>query len=396
MINKIIKQLKNHLTDYPAPMNLSLFWNFGFLSGICLAIQIISGLFLSMHYIPHPDLAFDSIEHIMRDVKNGWYIRYAHSNGASFFFISLYIHIGRGLYYRSYTAPKYSVWVSGLVIFILTMLTAFVGYVLPWGQMSYWGATVITNLFSVIPFVGEDIVQWIWGGFALNYATIPRFFAIHFLVPFIILALVMLHLKLLHEVGSTNPALSDNSIEAIKFNPYFVVKDLTTLILLLFLLTYFIHFKPNLLGHPDNYIKANPLVTPLHIVPEWYFLPFYAILRSVESKVGGVLLMAFALLIHFIMPLWSISSLLFFPARCRFIYRKLYWFFILNFFLLGWLGGNPVEEPYSSLTTYCTAFYFLYFIILVPLVEIIEQNLYLALQSKKNLIKKKKNDKKYN
>ena len=386
IIQKLTSQIKNHIYDYPTPMNINYFYNFGSLSGICLTIQIITGLFLSMHYIPHPDLAFDSIEHIMREVNNGWYLRYAHANGASLFFICLYIHIGRSLYYRSYLNPRYPIWATGLIIFILTMAVAFLGYVLPWGQMSFWGATVITNLFSVIPFAGLEIVEWIWGGFALNYATIPRFFAIHFLLPFIILAIVMLHLRFLHDVGSSNPAINDNSFENIKFNPYFVTKDLTTLMLFLFIFSFLIHFKPNLLGHPDNYIKANPLVTPLHIVPEWYFLPFYAILRSVESKAGGVILMGGALLIYFIMPLWSFDSIQVFPARCRYIYRKFYWFFILNFFLLGWLGGHPVEEPYSSLSTYCTIFYFIFFIFFIPLIELIEREIFLDI--KKNNVEK--------
>ena len=394
MIRKIINEIKNHALDYPVPMNLNLFWNFGFLAGVCIAIQIISGLFLSMHYIPHPDLAFDSIEHIMREVNNGWYIRYAHSNGASLLFICLYIHIGRGLYYKSYIPPRYFLWVSGLVIFILTMLTAFVGYVLPWGQMSYWGAVVITNLFSVIPLTGLEIVQWIWGGFSLSYVTIPRFFAIHFLVPFIILGIILIHLKLLHEVGSTNPGSNDNSIENMKFNSYYILKDLSTLILLLLIFTFLIHFKPNLLAHPDNYIKANPLVTPLHIVPEWYFLPFYAILRSVESKVGGVLLMASSILVYFIMPFWSVHSLIVIPPRCRFLFRKVYWLFILNFFLLGWLGGHSVEEPFSNLSSYCTAFYFFYFLIIIPLVETFEHMAYLAIK-KMTRLKSKKHDKSY-
>jgi quinol-cytochrome oxidoreductase complex cytochrome b subunit len=380
-MRKLLLKLKNHIINYPTPGNLNTSWNFGFLSGACLAIQIISGIFLTMHYTPHTDLAFDSVEHIMRDVEHGWYLRYMHSNGASLFFMCLYVHIGRGLYFKSYDFPRYNVWATGIIIFLLTMATAFVGYVLPWGQMSFWGATVITNLFSAIPLIGQKLVTWLWGGFSINNATLNRFFAIHFFLPFVILGLVLLHLVLIHEVGSSNPATNDNHIDNLKFYPYFFLKDLTSLLVLLFILTFLIHFKPNYLGHPDNYIKANPLVTPLHIVPEWYFLPFYAILRSVPMKLGGVILMVFAILVLFIIPFLSTSTFAI-PVRMRTAFRFFFWTFVANFLLLGWIGGQPVEEPFIELGQFCTIFYFMYFLLIIPILEVFED------RSLKNHIKK--------
>lgn len=370
-MKKLILKVQNHIFSYPTPSNINILWNFGFLSGVCLGIQIITGIFLTMHYTPHINLAFDSVEYIMRDVQYGWYIRYAHSNGASLFFVCLYIHIARGLYFKSYDSTRYTVWATGIILFLLTMLTAFVGYVLPWGQMSFWGATVITNLVSAIPIIGQDIVIWLWGGFSINNATLNRFFAIHFFMPFVILGLVLIHLTLLHEVGSTNPIANVNYIDNLRFYPYFFLKDLTSLFALLFVLTFLIHFKPNMLGHPDNYIKANPFVTPLHIVPEWYFLPFYAILRSVPNKLGGVLLMLCAILILFIIPFLS-SDLFNIPVRFRHTFRKFFWFFIVNFLLLGWIGGQPVEDPYIFLGQIFTFFYFFYFFLIIPLLELYE------------------------
>lgn len=367
-MKKTLQKIKNHIINYPTPSNLNTFWNFGFLSGVCLAIQILSGIFLTMHYTPHTDFAFDSVEHIMREVEHGWYLRYAHSNGASLFFVCLYVHIGRGLYFRSYNYPKYFVWATGIIIFLLTIITAFVGYVLPWGQMSYWGATVITSLVSAVPVMGVDIVNWLWGGFSINNATLNRFFTIHFFLPFVILALVMLHLILLHDIGSTNPSVVDSHLDNIKFYPYFFLKDLVSLLTLLLVLSYLIHFKPNYLGHPDNYIKANPLVTPPHIVPEWYFLPFYAVLRSIPSKIGGVILMLFSILILFIIPFLSDPLYNIAPRLCL-KFRLLFWFFISNFLFLGWIGSQPVEDPYFYLGQYSTAFYFSYFLILIPLLE---------------------------
>lgn len=369
MIKTFILKIKQHIESYPTPINLNTSWNFGFLSGVCLAIQIITGIFLTMHYTPHTDFAFNSVEHIMRDVNHGWYFRYAHANGATLFFICLYVHIGRGLYFRSYDFPRHHVWFTGIVIFLLTMATAFLGYVLPWGQMSFWGATVITNLFSSIPFIGQKLVVWLWGGFSVNNGTLNRFFALHFFLPFAILGLVLLHLLLLHdEQGSSNPSTNENHLDNLKFFPYFFLKDLISLITLLFVLTFLIHFKPNYFGHPDNYIEANPLVTPAHIVPEWYFLPFYAILRSVPDKLGGIVLMLLAILILFAIPYFSGLTYVITPDS-RFFFKKFFWFFVANFFLLGWIGGQPVEYPYIFIGQCSTFFYFFYFIILIPLLE---------------------------
>lgn len=394
-MKKLTLKIKNHIISYPTPKNINTLWNFGFLAGVCLGIQILSGIFLTMHYTPHIDLAFDSVEYIMRDVEYGWYIRYAHSNGASLFFICLYIHIARGLYFKSYDFPRYNVWITGIILFLLTMLTAFVGYVLPWGQMSFWGATVITNLVSAIPIIGQDIVVWLWGGFSINNATLNRFFAIHFFMPFVILGIVLIHLTLLHDIGSTNPTAPINYIDNIRFYPYFFLKDLTSLLVLLFILSFLIHFKPNMLGHPDNYIKANPFITPIHIVPEWYFLPFYAILRSVPNKLGGVLLMLSAILILFIIPFFS-RKIFIIPPRFRTLFRVIFWFFVANFLLLGWIGGQPVEDPFIFLGRFFTFFYFFYFIVLIPSLEIYEEfrliNLINIMTAKIKSIKKRKNN----
>jgi len=295
----IVSIINDHIVDYPTPINLNYFWGFGSLAGMCLLIQIVTGVCLAMHYSPHVDLAFNSIEHIMRDVNNGWLLRYMHANGASMFFITVYIHIGRGLYYTSYGYPRLFLWYSGVVIFILMMATAFMGYVLPWGQMSFWGATVITNLFSAIPYVGESISFWLWGGFSVDNATLNRFFSLHYLLPFLISGLALVHLALLHLEGSSNPLGVCTKVDKVSFYPYFVLKDLFGFFLFLLVFAYFLFFEPNLMGHPDNYIRANALVTPTHIVPEWYFLPFYAILRSIPDKLGGVACMGLALVIFF-------------------------------------------------------------------------------------------------
>jgi quinol-cytochrome oxidoreductase complex cytochrome b subunit len=295
--------LKNHIVTYPTPYNITYFWSFGFLAGFVLFNQILTGLFLAMYYMNTIDNAFDSVEFIMRNVNYGWFIRYLHSNGASFFFIVLYLHIGKGLYYKSYLYPRQNIWYSGLVIFILVMGTSFLGYVLPWGQMSFWGATVITSLVTVIPFIGENIVNWIWGGYSVGNPTLMRFFVIHYLLPFIILALVMIHLLLLHVPGSSNPLNFDKKNEKITFFPYFYIKDFFSLILLLIFFIYIISYMPNLFNHADNYIKANPMSTPKHIVPEWYFLPFYAILRAISDKSIGIILFIISLAIFFVLPL---------------------------------------------------------------------------------------------
>lgn len=368
--NSLLAVINNHLIEYPTPINLNYFFGFGSLAGIMLVIQILTGIFLAMHYTPHIDLAFNSVEHIMRDVNNGWLIRYTHANGASFFFIVVYIHIFRGLYYGSYITPRESLWCSGVLIFILMMATAFMGYVLPWGQMSFWGATVITNLFSAIPLIGKDIVDWLWGGFAVDNPTLNRFFSLHFTLPFIIVGAVLIHLTLLHEVGSNNPLGYTLKIENISFYPYFYVKDLFGLMVLFLIFFTFIFYYPNSLGHPDNYIEANPMKTPLHIVPEWYFLPFYAILRSIPNKIGGVIAMFGSLLVMFTIPFTNSSEIR--STAFRPIFKICYWLLVLSFFLLGWVGQMPVEYPYTEIGIISMIYYFFFFIIIIPFLGKIE------------------------
>jgi len=354
-----------HLIDYPTPININYLWGFGFLAGMCLIIQIISGLILSMHYSTHILLAFSSIEHIMRDVNNGWFLRYFHANGASIFFIIVYIHIGRGLYFKSYRNK--TLWYSGILIFGLMMATAFMGYVLVWGQMSFWGATVITNLASAIPFIGDNIAKWLWGGFAIDNATLNRFFSLHFVLPFIIASVSLVHIVILHSIGSTNPLGIESKLDKISFYPYFVLKDLFGFfIILATLFTYFLFFDPNLLGHPDNYIKANSLITPNHIVPEWYFLLFYAILRSVPDKQGGVLFMVLAIIILLFLP--SKTQIKLRSPKFDIIFQLFFWYFIFNSLLLGWLGSQLVEQPFIFIGQISTTLYFLYFIFFIPLI----------------------------
>jgi ubiquinol-cytochrome c reductase cytochrome b subunit len=362
--NDILAVVSNHLVDYPTSINTSYMYGFGSLAGLMLVVQILTGVFLAMHYTPHVDLAFASVEHIMRDVNNGWLIRYAHANGASFFFLVVYIHIARGLYYGSYMSPREHLWASGVLIFVLMMATAFIGYVLPWGQMSFWGATVITNLFSAIPVVGESIVQWLWGGFSVDNATLNRFFSLHYLLPFAIAGLALVHLVLLHQNGSTNPLGIESNVDKISFYPYFYVKDLLGFVVLMALFTFFVYFQPNTLGHPDNYIPANPMVTPAHIVPEWYFLPFYAVLRSIPDKLGGVLAMGGAIVMLLIMPWLNTSEVR--SSAFRPIYRKLFWFLLADFLILGWIGQNEVETPYVEVGQLATIIYFGFFLVLVP------------------------------
>jgi quinol-cytochrome oxidoreductase complex cytochrome b subunit len=299
----MLHNLKNHIVTYPTPYNITYFWSFGFLAGFVLFNQILTGLFLAMYYMNTTDNAFDSVEFIMRNVNYGWFIRYLHSNGASIFFIILYLHIGKALYYKSYMYPRQNIWYSGMIIFILVMGTSFLGYVLPWGQMSFWGATVITSLVTVIPFIGENLVNWIWGGYSVGNPTLMRFFVIHYLLPFIILAFVMIHLILLHIPGSSNPLNFDKKNEKIKFFPSFYFKDFFSLILLLIFFIYIVCYMPNLFNHADNYIKANPMSTPSHIVPEWYFLPFYAVLRAISDKSIGIILFGISLGIFFLLPI---------------------------------------------------------------------------------------------
>jgi quinol-cytochrome oxidoreductase complex cytochrome b subunit len=365
--------VNNHIIDYPTPINLNYFYGFGSLAGIMLVVQILTGIFLAMHYTPHIDLAFNSVEHIMRDVNNGWLMRYTHANGASFFFIVVYVHIFRGLYYGSYITPREGLWCSGVVIFILMMATAFMGYVLPWGQMSFWGATVITNLFSAIPLVGKDIVDWLWGGFAVDNPTLNRFFSLHFTMPFVIVGAVLIHLILLHEVGSNNPLGLTLKTENIPFYPYFYTKDLFGLMVLFFVFFTFVFYYPNTLGHPDNYIEANPMKTPLHIVPEWYFLPFYAILRSIPNKIGGVIGMFGSLIILLTIPFTNSSEIR--STAFRPIFKVSYWLLVVAFLLLGWVGQMPVEYPYTEIGVISMIYYFAFFLVIIPFLGKVESYL---------------------
>nr|YP_009589032.1 apocytochrome b [Corallina ferreyrae]QBL75548.1 apocytochrome b [Corallina ferreyrae] len=371
----LISVVNNHLINYPTPINIHYAWNFGFLASMCLIIQILTGIFLAMHYTPQVDLAFASLEHIMRDVNYGWLLRYVHANGASMFFIVVYTHMFRGLYFGSYTKPRHLVWVIGVVILLLMILTAFIGYVLPWGQMSLWGATVITNLVSAVPIVGDSLVAWLWGGFSVDNATLNRFYSFHYLFPFIITALSLVHLALLHQDGSGNPLGIESSVDKIVMYPYFIVKDFLGLIVFAVLFASFVYFYPNTLGHPDNYIEANPMVTPAHIVPEWYFLPFYAILRSIPHKLGGVLAMVSAIIVLALLP-W-IHSTEVRSSRFRPLYRVFYYIIITCCLILGWIGGMPVEEPYVIIGQIASIYYFLYFLVILPFLGKLEKFLLL-------------------
>lgn len=369
----LLNILYHNGVSYPAPSNLSYWWNFGVLAMVALILQIITGIALAMHYTAHADLAFMSVEHIMRDVNYGWLLRYIHANGASLFFFVVYIHVFRGLYYGSYVHPRQLLWCVGVVILLIMILTAFLGYVLPWGQMSFWAATVITNLASAVPLIGTDIVHWLWGGFAVDNPTLNRFYSLHYLFPFIILGLVGLHIIFLHEYGSSNPLGTNYKIDQIPFHPYYTIKDLFGIIVGLIGLFIFVYFMPNVLGHSDNYIPANPMVTPTHIVPEWYFLPFYAILRSIPNKLAGVCLLLAAIVILLIFPFFvkpSIRSSLFRPFS-----RIFFWFFVLDCLILGWIGGKPIETPFYEIGQLATVFYFIYFIVLLPLHDKLEQYL---------------------
>jgi quinol-cytochrome oxidoreductase complex cytochrome b subunit len=373
---------KAFLVDYPAPRNLNYWWNFGSLAGIALVLQILTGVVLAMHYTPNADLAFKSVEHIMRDVDYGWLLRYAHANGGSMFFAVVYIHIFRGLYYGSYKAPRELLWMLGVVILLVMMATAFMGYVLPWGQMSYWAATVITNLFSAIPLVGEGIVTWLWGGFTVGNPTLQRFYSLHYLLPFIIVAVVMLHLVALHEHGSNNPLGIDRKSpkDSLPFHPYYTIKDLFGLGVFLIVGSLLVFYWPNLLGEPINFVPANQFQTPPHIVPEWYFLPYYAILRAITfniwfipAKLIGVILMFGSIFILFFLP-WLDSS----PVRSgrfRPIYKYFFWVWVLDCILLGYVGAHPPEGVYVILGQIGTAYYFFFFLILLPLLGKLERPL---------------------
>ena len=369
----IFSTLRHTLVDYPTPRNLNYWWNFGSLAGIFLLIQIITGIVLAMHYTPSVEGAFASIEHIMRDVNYGWLIRYVHMNGASFFFIVVYIHIFRGLYYGSYKSPREVLWWLGLIILLLMMATAFMGYVLPWGQMSFWGATVITNLFSAIPVVGTAVVEWLWGGFAVDNALLNRFFALHYLFPFLIVGVVILHIVALHTHGSNNPLGIDRKgpQDSIPFHPYYTIKDLFGLSFVLSIFFFVVFFAPDYLGHPDNYIPADPLKTPAHIVPEWYFLPFYAILRAIPDKLGGVLAMISAIFILFLLPWLDTSKVR--SATFRPIYKKLFWLLVIDLVVLTWVGGKPAEGNYILIGRIATIYYFAHFIFIMPIVGLVEK-----------------------
>ena len=380
----IFSVLREALVDHPTPRNLNYWWNFGSLAGITLVIMIVSGLILSMHYVAHVDLAFDSVEHIMRDVNYGWLIRYIHSVGASMFFLIVYIHIARGLYYGSYKSPREVLWWLGIIIFLLMFATAFLGYTLPWGQMSFWGATVITNLFSAIPLVGDNIVTWLLGGFSIDNPTLNRFYSFHYLLPFIIVGVVFLHIIALHKVGSNNPIGIDLTLkkEKIPFHPYYTIKDFFGFGVFFIIFGIFVFFLPNSLGHPNNYIPADPLVTPEHIVPEWYFLPFYAILRAIPFKLLGVLAMLGSILILFVLPWLDTSKV----RSCRFrpIYKQFFWIFIFNFIVLGWVGSKVPEGHYLIISRICTTYYFTHFLIILPILGMFEKTLPVPLNIFKN------------
>nr|WMY24141.1 cytochrome b [Nasutitermes sp.]WMY24179.1 cytochrome b [Nasutitermes sp.]WMY24194.1 cytochrome b [Nasutitermes sp.] len=353
----LFKIANNALVDLPTPSTISGWWNFGSLLGICLVAQIATGLFLAMHYCPNIDMAFSSVSHICRDVNYGWLLRTLHANGASLFFVCIFLHTGRNMYYGSYNFMH--TWSVGVVIFVLTMATAFLGYVLPWGQMSFWGATVITNLLSAIPYVGKEVVQWVWGGFALDNATLTRFFALHFLLPFIIAAMAMIHLLFLHQTGSNNPLGLNKNTDKIPFHPYFTVKDIFGFALTIMMLTVLTLKEPYLLSDPDNFTPANPLVTPVHIQPEWYFLFAYAILRSIPNKLGGVIALAMSIAILFIMPTYKskFRGTQFYPIN-----QIMFWTMTNTVILLTWIGARPVEDPYILTGQILTTMYFTYYV----------------------------------
>ncbi len=369
--NPVISLVNNMLIDLPGPSNISYFWNFGILLGVCLIIQILTGIFLAMHYCPDVNLAFSSVAHITRDVNYGFVLRYLHANGASLFFLCVYLHIGRGLYYGSYT--KIIVWNVGVLLFLLMIVTAFLGYVLPWGQMSFWAATVITNLLSAVPYVGDDIVKWVWGGFSVSNATLNRFFSLHYLLPFVLAALSIVHLIALHEDGSNNPIGIRSDIDKVPFHHYYVLKDLYGIVVFVIVLSVVVFLFPYAGGDAENFKQANPLVTPVHIKPEWYLLFAYAILRSIPNKLGGVVALLFSILVLLFLPYLHKSR--FKGLRFRPLSKIIFWFLVGDFLVLTWIGGQPVEEPYILIGQLASVFYFFYFLILVPIVGYVENKL---------------------
>ena len=362
-----------NLLSFPTPKNLNYFYTFGFILTMCLVTQIITGIVLAMHYVPNTSLAFDSIEHIMRDVNYGWLIRYMHSNGASMFFLAVFIHMFRGLYYGSYKEPREIIWILGVVIFLLMIITGFMGYVLTWGQMSFWGATVITNLVATIPVIGEPVLTLLLGGYSVDNPTLNRFFSLHYLLPFVIFGVVILHIWALHVTGNNNPTGIEvkDSKDTISFHPYYTVKDLFAYVVFLLMFCYFIFYNPNILGHPDNYIEADPMLTPAHIVPEWYLLPFYAILRAVPDKLMGVLLMFGSIVVLFFLP-W-LDTMKVKSARYRPLYKIFFLFFVIFCLLLGYLGAKPPEGIYLLLSRVSTIYYFAFFLVIMPILSRIEK-----------------------
>jgi ubiquinol-cytochrome c reductase cytochrome b subunit len=371
--NTLLAMVNDMVVDLPSPSNLNYLWGFGSLLGLILGIQLGSGIFLAMHYTANIELAFASVEHIMRDVNFGWLLRYIHANGASFFFIVVFLHVGRGLYHGSYTKPRQLLWTIGVIILVVMMATAFIGYVLPWGQMSFWGATVITNLLSAIPFIGDDIVQWLWGGFSIGNPTLNRFFSLHYLLPFVLAGLALVHLIALHVNGSNNPLGVPSSIDKIPFHPYYSIKDLFGFSIFFIIFSLFIYFAPNVLGHADNYIPANPLVTPPHIQPEFYFLFAYTVLRSIPNKLLGVLALFGSLLVLLVMPYTHTSYI----RSCQFrpIQKFFFWILIADFLILTYIGACAPEAPWVIIGQLASVYYFAYFLIITPLVGIFENKL---------------------